>query len=74
MKNIHHFTDLNTGLKIPFSLDRFTLARPIAKDEAAGTLLYGVGISGGISVKETLPQVNEVVGAWQMGQDTQAVR
>lgn len=65
MKNtLHMFTDLNTGLKIPFALDKFTAAKPIGPNESLGTELFGVGIPGGITIKETLPVVNEVVSQW----------
>lgn len=67
MKNspLYMFTALNTGLKIPFALDKFSGAIPVGKTDGAGTILYGVGIPHtGIYVQETLAQVNELVNAW----------
>lgn len=63
---LYMFQGLNTNTKIPFALDKFSSAQPIAgQDLGAGTILYGVGIPHtGVYVKETLTQVNEIVGAW----------
>ncbi len=65
MKNtLHTFTALDTGLRIPFCLDKFTVALPVSGDVNGGSILYGVGITQGIMIKETLGQVNEAVSAW----------
>jgi hypothetical protein len=66
MKNtLHMFTDLNTGLKVPFALSKFTTAQPLgASPEAGGTIIYGVGVPNGIRIQESLLKVNEVVKNW----------
>ena len=65
MKNLYMFNALTAGLKIPFDLSKFTTAEPInATHTQGGTLLYGVGIPGGIRVKNDINEVNDVVGKW----------
>lgn len=66
MKNtLQMFTDLHTGFKIPFALDKFSGAQTVGPAESSGTILYGVGLPHtGVEIKETLSTVNEIVAAW----------
>lgn len=65
MKNsLHMFTALNTGIKIPFALDKFTTALPVTTTPAGGSLLFGVGIPAGIQVQEPVNQITELYNEW----------
>lgn len=66
MKNsLHMFTSLNTGLKIPFALDKFTSALPVTTNAGGGSILYGVGIPHtGIQIQEPVAQVTELYNEW----------
>lgn len=64
MKNsLYMFTQLGSTNKIPFNLDKFTTAIPVAGGNQ-GTTLFGVGVPNGVHVQESLPQVNEIIGEW----------
>lgn len=65
MKNsLHMFTQLNTGLKIPFAFERFTAALPVGTNPTQGTILYGVGIASGIQVQEPVALITEQYNEW----------
>jgi hypothetical protein len=62
--SLHMFTALNSGLKIPFALDKFTTALPVTASPTGGTILYGVGIPAGIQIQEPVAQVTELYNEW----------
>ena len=65
MKNsFHTFKQLNSGLSIPFALANLTAAVPITKEPTGGTMLYGVGIPGGIAVQEPVEAVIGLYNTW----------
>lgn len=62
--SLHLFTSLNSGLKIPFALERFTAAESVSTNVNEGTILYGVGIPAGIRIHEPVTQVTELYNEW----------
>jgi hypothetical protein len=63
---IYMFSGLSHAQKIAFNLNAFTAVLPInSADLQAGSIIYGEGAPvGGLYVKETVPQVNELVDGW----------